>query len=158
MKSKQDCSEKELEDLYIEPALIAAGWEKKYIDRQTSYTDGRINVRFGNKIENLRGKEKIPDFVLHHAPHLPLAVIESKQNKFNVDFGLSQALDYTDVDNGGLDIPFVYATNGDAFVEIDRFTGERRTFPLDQFPSPASLWQRYKEAKQLTDEQGKNAF
>ena len=155
MKSKKDCSEKELEDLYIEPALMHVGWDKKNIKRQPSsrYTDGRINVRFANKIENLRGKEKIPDIILYHSPHLPLALIESKQNDFNVDKGLKQALDYTDVENGGLEIPFVYATNGDSFVEVDRFTGEQRTFPLDQFPSPATLWQRYKEAKKLSDEQ-----
>jgi type I site-specific restriction endonuclease len=29
MKPKQECSEKELEDLYIEPALVNAGWNKK---------------------------------------------------------------------------------------------------------------------------------
>jgi len=155
MKSKQECSEKELEDLYIEPALIDAGWNKKNIKRQIAYTDGRINVRFANQTELLRGEKQIPDFILYHAPHLPLAVIESKQNKFNVDYGLNQALRYSDVDNGGLEIPFVYATNGDNFVEIDRFTGEQRIFSLDQFPSPAALWERYKEAKQLSDEQAK---
>lgn len=155
MKSKKECSEKELEDLYIEPAVLNAGWTRKSIHRQVSFTDGRIQVRFATHIESLRGKEKIPDFVLYHSSHLPLAIIESKQNKFNVDFGLSQALDYTDVQNGGMDIPFVYATNGDAFVEVDRFTGAQRTFSLDQFPSPASLWQRYKSAKNLTDQQAK---
>jgi type I restriction enzyme, R subunit len=155
MNQKKECSEKELEDLYIEPAILQSGWEKKNIKRQVSYTDGRINVRFADKIENLRGKGKIPDIILYHAPHLPLALIESKQNKFNVEYGLNQALDYTDVENGGLDIPFVYATNGDNFVEFDRFTGKQQTFPLDQFPSHEVLWQRYKEAKQLTNEQAK---
>lgn len=155
MKPKSECSEKELEDLYIEPALITAGWNKKNIKRQVAYTDGRINVKFANQTELLRGEKQIPDFILYHAPHLPLALIESKQNKFNVDYGLPQAIKYTDVNKGGLDIPFIYSTNGDNFVEIDHFTGEQRIFSLDQFPSPAVLWERYKEAKQLTDEQAK---
>ena len=29
MKAKKDCSEKELENLYIEPSLLNVGWEKK---------------------------------------------------------------------------------------------------------------------------------
>lgn len=42
--------------------------------------------------------------------------------------------------------------NGDAFLEHDRSTGTEREIPLDQFPSPDELWQRYREANDITPE------
>jgi type I restriction enzyme R subunit len=54
-----------------------------------------------------------------------------------------------------LDVPFVFSSNGDAFLLHDR-TGQstkvEQQLSLDQFPSPDELWQRYCEWKALTPE------
>lgn len=65
---------------------------------------------------------------------------------------MQQALAYAEA----LDIPFVYSSNGYAFMEHDRTTaGSRKEqeLPLDGFPSPESLWQRYCRRKGITPEQ-----
>jgi type I restriction enzyme R subunit len=65
---------------------------------------------------------------------------------------MPQALEYAEI----LDLPFAYSSNGDAFLEHDRTatTGTvTREIPLDQFPSPEELWQRYCKAKGLKAEQ-----
>ena len=46
-----------------------------------------------------------------------------------------------------LDIPFVYSSNGDGFVEYDFFTGKERELRIQDFPSPEELWQRYSVGK-----------
>lgn len=38
---------------------------------------------------------------------------------------------------------FVYASNGDGFVEQDLITGDIRNLSLDEFPSPDELYHRY---------------
>lgn len=66
--------------------------------------------------------------------------------------GMQQALDYAET----LDLPFAYSSNGDAFLEHDRTPGANpveREIPLDQFPSPEALWQRYSAAKGYTPRQ-----
>jgi type I restriction enzyme R subunit len=59
---------------------------------------------------------------------------------------MQQALEYAEA----LDVPFVYSSNGDAFLEHDRTGGSgvvERELPLDHFPSPEELWSRYRQAK-----------
>ena len=55
---------------------------------------------------------------------------------------MQQALDYAET----LDVPFVFSSNGDAFLAHDR-TGQHtpieQQLALDQFPRPKDLWQRY---------------
>jgi type I restriction enzyme R subunit len=55
---------------------------------------------------------------------------------------MQQALKYAEM----LDIPFVYSSNGDAFLEHDR-TGKKaeieEELPLNAFPTPQALWERY---------------
>ena len=53
-----------------------------------------------------------------------------------------------------LDIPFVYSSNGDAFLEHDKTikSGKiEKEIPLDSFPSPADLWSRYKQYKGIKE-------
>lgn len=53
-----------------------------------------------------------------------------------------------------LDVPFVYSSNGDAFLEHDRTltSGEiERKLALDAFPAPEKLWQRYCAFKGIDD-------
>jgi type I restriction enzyme R subunit len=66
-----------------------------------------------------------------------------------VGAGMQQALEYAEM----VDVPFVFSSNGDAFLFHDR-TG-RSTQPetelaLDAFPSNDELWRRYCEWRNIT--------
>ena len=63
-----------------------------------------------------RGKGKRADYILYYKPNIPIAVIEAKDNTHAMGDGMQQALDYAET----LDIPFVFASNGDGFVFHDR--------------------------------------
>lgn len=148
--SKKELSEQDICSKYILPALTEAGWDlQKQIREQYSFTAGRITVR-GKTVS--RGEQKRVDFILYHRGHLPLALVEAKDNKHAVGAGTQQALGYAEA----LDIPFVYSSNGDGFLEHDRFakTGAvERELKLNKFPSPDELYSRYIKAKNLVPEQ-----
>jgi type I restriction enzyme R subunit len=114
--SKKTLSEDDIGAKFITPAVIAAGWDEiLQIRRQVYFTKGRIIVR-GRLVT--RGKAKRADYILYYNG-IPIAVIEVKDNTFPVAAGMQQALDYALT----LDVPFVFASNGDAFVFHDR-TGQ----------------------------------
>lgn len=122
---------------------------QKQIREQYGFTAGRITVR-GKTV--FRGEKKRVDFILYHRGHLPLAIIEAKDNTHPVGAGMQQALGYAEA----LDVPFVYSTNGDAFLEHDRFAkigAIERELKLNEFPSPEALYSRYVKAKNLAPEQ-----
>ncbi len=150
--SKKEFSEQDICSKYILPALTGAGWDlQKQIREQYSFTAGRIIVH--GKIV-FRGEKKRADFVLYHRGHLPLAIIEAKDNNHPVGAGMQQALEYAEA----LDIPFVYSSNGDAFLEHDRLARSEpieREIKLNEFPSPDVLYNRYVKAKGITAEQEK---
>jgi type I restriction enzyme R subunit len=74
----------------ISPAVIQAGWdEAAQIRREVGFTMGRIIVR-GKLVT--RGKTKRADYVLYYQ-HIPLALIEAKDNNHAVGDGTQQALD-----------------------------------------------------------------
>lgn len=89
-----------------------------------------------------RGEQKRADYILYYKSNIPLAVIEAKENGHSVGAGMQQALNYAET----LGVPFVFSSNGDAFLMHDR-TGladkTEQVLALDAFPSPAELWQRY---------------
>ena len=63
---------------------------------------------------------------------------------------MQQALDYAKA----LDLPFVYSSNGDGFIEHDRTVelGKVETeINLENFPSPEELWKRYKRYKNIEE-------
>lgn len=150
MANKRDLTEADIRSKYITPALTAAGWDlHKQIREEQYFTDGRIRVR-GSVAKRDTGKKA--DYILYYKIGIPLAVIEAKDNKHAVGAGLQQGLDYGEI----LDIPFVYSSNGDGFVEHDRTKSEGeiiREIGLEDFPSPAELWNRYAEAKGFDTEQ-----
>ncbi|MBN1208671.1 MAG: DEAD/DEAH box helicase family protein [Myxococcaceae bacterium] len=96
-----------------------------------------------------RGKQKRADYILYYKPNLPIALVEAKDNHHAVGQGMQQALEYADM----LDVPFVFSSNGDGFLEHDR-TGlsptPERELRLEDFPSPEELWHRYCQAKGFT--------
>lgn len=146
--SKKEMSEEDIKLRYITPA-IESKWDKyKQIRMEYSFTDGRVIVR-GNK--TARGKRKKADYILYYQKNLPLAIVEAKDNKHSLGDGMQQAVEYADI----LDIPFVYSSNGDGFLEHDMKTGEERELTLKEFPSPDDLWQRYKGEKEITETQEK---
>ena len=146
--NKKDLSERDICSKYITPSLINAGWNlERQIREEVTFTDGRIIVR---KKLVTRGEKKRADYILYYKPNLPLAIIEAKDNKHPVGAGMQQALNYAEI----LDIPFVYSSNGDAFLEHDRTVTQgikEREIPLNQFPSPEELWTRYKKAKGINE-------
>src|SRR6187401_1452294 len=119
------------------------------IREETYFTKGRVIVR-GKMVK--RGEAKKADYILLYKPNIPLAVIEAKDNNHTVGAGMQQALEYAEI----LDLPFAYSSNGDAFLEHDRTVTSgtvTREIPLDQFPGPSELWERYRKAKGYDGEQ-----
>jgi type I restriction enzyme R subunit len=147
--NKSRLSEEDIKLQFITPAIERAGWDKhSQIKMEFPFTDGRIIVR-GNITS--RGNKKKADYILYYKSNLPLAVIEAKDNNHTVGQGMQQALEYAKI----LDIPFVYSSNGDTFLEHDRTTGHEKEIPLAMFPSPQQLWVRYKNHEQINNEQEK---
>ena len=144
MTSKKELSERDICTKYIQPALEKAGWNPfTQIREEVSFTDGRIYVK-GNL--SIRGKRKRADYILYYKPNIPIAIIEAKDNRHSVKAGIQQGLNYAEI----LDIPTVYSSNGDGFYEHDRTCSNdkiEKELALDEFPTPDSLWQRYKKYK-----------
>lgn len=144
MTNKKELSERDICTKFITPALEQAGWDmQKQVREEVSFTDGRIYVK-GNL--SMRGKRKRADYILYYKPNIPIALIEAKDNSYSVRAGIQQGLNYATI----LDIPSIFSSNGDAFYEHDRTcttSNIEREIPLDQFPSPDELWQRYKKYK-----------
>nr|WP_295623401.1 DEAD/DEAH box helicase family protein [uncultured Nitrosomonas sp.] len=146
MSDKKSLSERDICTQYITPAIIRAGWDlHSQIREEVSFTKGRIIVR--GKL-HARGEQKRADYILYYKPSIPLAVIEAKENSCSVGAGMQQALNYADT----LGVPLVFSSNGDGFLLHDRTglaTQIEQVLTLDEFPSPAQLWQRYCQWKGL---------
>ncbi len=149
LNAKKKLTEQDICSKFILPAVTGAGWDlHTQIREQVSFTAGKIIVR-GKTVT--RGERKRVDFILYNKANYPIALIEAKDNNHPVGAGMQQALDYAEA----LDIPFVYSSNGDAFLEHNRLAkgGEvEKEISLDNFPSPQELYQRYQEVKKLTPE------
>jgi type I restriction enzyme R subunit len=149
---KKSLSERDICTKFITPAIRQAGWDVlSQIREEVSFTKGRIIVR-GKLVT--RGKAKRADYILYYKPNIPIALIEVKDNNHAVGDGIQQALEYA----ATLDIPFVFSTNGDAFLVHDRTgqSGQTETeVPLTLFPPPGDLWTRYREWKNLAPMQEK---
>lgn len=140
--SKFEMSEEDIKLQYITPAIIAK-WNIGRITMETQVTDGKINLR-GNFVS--REKPKRADYILYLNVNNPIAIIEAKDNKHSVSYGLQQAKAYAQM----LDIPFAYSSNGDGFAEFDALTGKEREFSMDEFPTEAELVARYKQESGMT--------
>ncbi len=152
--NKKTLNETEICDLFITPAISKAGWDQHtQIRREYTFTAGQVCLQ-GNLAS--RDRRRRADYVLFYRPNLPLAVVEAKDNRHLVGYGMRQALDYAEA----LDVPFVFSSNGDAFLFHDR-TGRsspiEKQLSLDQFPSPDDLWQQYRIWKELDDTSDKLA-
>jgi len=142
--NKKELSETDICDLFITPAIKNAGWDPiSQIRREVTLTPGPVIVR-GNMSSRNKKKKKFADYVLHQEPGVPIAVVEAKDNNHSVSHGMQQALGYAEI----LKVPGAFSSNGDAFASHNNFPidGEdiETEFPLEAFPSPQKLWQRYK--------------
>lgn len=147
MFNKKDLSEEDIKMKYITPALVQSNWSVKNDMRAEYYfTDGRIDVR-GNKVHRRKGKKA--DYLLFYKANLPIAVIEAKDNNSSVGEGMQQGIEYAQI----LDVPFVYSSNGDGFIERDMLTGMERELQIDEFPTKEELWRRYTLHKDINKEQ-----
>lgn len=142
---KHQMSEEDIKLNYITPAIQSRGWSHN-ITMETRITDGKINLK-GNMV--VREKPKRADYILYLNANNPIAVVEAKDNKHTVSYGLQQAMDYAQK----LDVPFAYSSNGDGFVEHDFLTGQERELALDEFPTQEELASRYKQGAHLTPQQ-----
>jgi type I restriction enzyme, R subunit len=128
---------------YVLPRLKDAGWADDQIIEHYRITDGRV-ITVGKK--HRRAPELRADYVLEYQPGLPIAVVEAKREHAIPGKGLQQAKNYAQL----LDVPFAFSTNGLGIVEDDRATGNERD-RLSSFPSPESLWARYREWRGVDD-------
>lgn len=146
---KKKLSERDICTKFITPNIVAAGWNvDAQVREEVGFTDGRIYVR--GKI-HARGTQKRADYILYYKPNIPIAIVEAKDNNHTVNAGIQQALGYAQT----LDIPFVFSSNGDAFLFHDKTvkSGAIETeLPLNAFPSPEQLWQKYKTHKGITND------
>jgi len=139
--NKKALSERDICFKYLTPAILQAGWDL-HLQMREEYplSPSRILVR-GKLVS--RGAAKRADYALFHKPGLPIAVVEAKDN--NLGDGTQQALNYAEM----LDVPFAFSSNGDGFLFHD-MTGAgpaEQTLALDEFPSPAELWERFRAWK-----------
>ena len=152
---KKSLSERDICTKFITPAIVEAGWDRNtQIREEVSFTAGKVIVR-GKLVS--RGKQKRADYILYYKNNIPIAIIEAKDNKHSVGAGIQQGIDYAET----LDIPFVFSSNGDAFLFHDRTIdlGKKEIeLPLNKFPSPHELWNRYKKYKQIEDSEVESIY
>ena len=147
--NKKALTKQDIRTKYITPALTEAGWDiHTQIREEVTFTDGRIYVR--GKLHT-RGEKKRADYILYYKPNMPIAIIEAKDNKHTVGAGMQQALGYAET----LDVPFVFSSNGDGFIFHDKTLTNgnlESELSLNSFPSPETLWAKYKAYKGITAE------
>ncbi|MDR2544258.1 MAG: DEAD/DEAH box helicase family protein [Methanobrevibacter sp.] len=143
-KMSQELTEEDIKNRFITPAIEKSGWKKEQVRMEYSFTDGRIIVQ-GEYTK--RGKIKKADYLLFYTDNTPLA-IEAKNNNYSVGYGIQQGIEYAKI----LDVPFVYSSNSDGFVEHDMLRGIEKDVTLNEFPRPEDLWDRYINAKNIDSE------
>ena len=151
-KDKLQLSESDIRALFITPAINAAGWDPQtQIRREVTLTPGPIIVR-GNLSSRNKKKKKFADYVLHWKIGTPIAIVEAKENNHSVSSGMQQALGYAEI----LNLPSAFSSNGDAFASHNKVAGKGQDteieFPMDSFPTPFELWERYREFRGIAQE------
>jgi type I restriction enzyme R subunit len=124
------------------PALEAAGWSEQQVKAQYRINQGRIRA---TARLHRQDRPLIADYVLEYSDGLPVAVIEAKRSSRDPADGFEQVKRYAQL----LDVPFGYFTNGQRIFELDIKAG--RLSEISEYPSPAELWRRYKDDRQIAD-------
>ena len=144
---KKSLSEMDIRTKFITPAIVSAGWSSfSQMREEYKVTNGRIIAR--GKICKREAPLKA-DYVLFYKPNKPIAIVEAKDNNHTMADGIQQALQYADM----MDVPFAFSSNGDGFVFHNKYITEgpaETTLPLDEFPSPETLWKMYHEQSHIS--------
>ena len=144
---KKSLSEMDIRTKFITPAIVSAGWSSfSQMREEYKVTNGRIIAR--GKICKREAPLKA-DYVLFYKPNKPIAIVEAKDNDHTMADGIQQALQYADM----MDVPFAFSSNGDGFVFHNKYITEgpaETTLPLDEFPSPETLWKMYHEQSHIS--------
>ncbi|WP_034780009.1 EcoAI/FtnUII family type I restriction enzme subunit R [Alistipes communis] len=149
MGISHELSEEDIKFRYINDAITSKGWTKDsiFMEQQVKFTDGKISLH-GNIVH--RKPPKFADYVLYVNKATPIAIVEAKDAKHIVSYGLQQAMEYAKM----LDVKFAFSSNGEGFAEHDFLTGKERFFSMDEFPTREELIERYK--KEVNDGNGLN--
>lgn len=149
MSISHELSEEDVKFRYINDAITSKGWTKDsiFMEQQVKFTDGKISLH-GNIVH--REKPKFADYVLYVNKATPIAIIEAKDTKHTVSYGLQQAMEYAKM----LDVKFAFSSNGEGFAEHDFLTGQERCFGMNEFPTREELIDRYK--KEINEGNGLN--
>lgn len=117
---------------------MAKGWSFDDIsmEAKVKLTDGKMNLQ-GNLV--VRSKPKYADYMLYYNKATPIAVVEAKDAKHTISYGLQQAKAYAEM----MKIPFAYSSNGQGFQEYDFLTGQERSLSMDEFPTKEELYHRF---------------
>lgn len=150
---KKELSERDIENIFITPAIVKAGWDlHSQIRQNVTLTPGPVIVR-GEMSARNKKKKKFADYVLSWKPGTRVAVIESKDNHHTVSDGMQQALGYANI----LGVPSAFSSNGDAFASHNKVAADgediETEFPLEHFPSPKELWERYKKMHNISEKE-----
>jgi type I restriction enzyme R subunit len=131
---------------HVVPLLQSAGWDNEphSIAEQRTITDGRI-IPVGKGF--IRKPPKRVDYLLRYTRDFPLAVVEAKAAYMQAADGLQQAKGYAEM----LGLKYAYSTNGKEIIEFDFVTGIEKH--RKDYPTPAELWQRYRLANGLKNDQ-----
>ena len=138
MGISHELSEEDVKFRYINDAITSKGWTKDsiFMEQQVKFTDGKISLH-GNIVHRVNKAT-------------PIAIIEAKDTKHTVSYGLQQAMEYAKM----LDVKFAFSSNGEGFAEHDFLTGQERFFSMNEFPTREELIERYK--KEVNDGNGLN--
>ena len=138
MDNMLNMSEEDIKLKFITPQIMAKGWSFDDIsmEAKVKLTDGKMNLQ-GNLV--VRSKPKYADYMLYYNKATPIAIVEAKDAKHTISFGLQQAKAYAKMMN----IPFAYSSNGQGFQEYDFLTGQERSLSMDEFPTKEELYKRF---------------
>ena len=143
----------------IDPALHQARWVERVAERervthgeiQREQSAVRIEILDGKPFKRGRGRVDylLRGYVGGHEQPLTLAFVEAKKERLAPTHGLEQVKEYA----RRYAVKFVYSTNGHQFVEYDVHTGlTSNPRPMEQFPGPEQLRQRWFTATGLNPE------
>ena len=128
----------------IDPKLYQRDWTEAHIRREQ--TAGTIELTEDGAERLAPGRI---DYVLRlpvseGTQPVPVAYVEAKRENALPESGIEQAQSY----QKRLHVAFVFSTNGHQFVEYDAHSGlTSQPRPLEQFPTPAELRERYERIK-----------
>lgn len=151
-------SERDICTKFITPAILQAGWTLNQFREEVTLTAGRIRIQknLASRITNPNDEHgpRRADYVLYYKPNVPIAVLEAKDATHSVGSGMQQAIKYSQM----LGVPFAFSSNGRAFLFHNPYASDgivEREIPMNEFPSPETLWAMYSTINNLTPESEK---